>query len=474
MMYRQFAAFQYDCPPDPSTFLLANYTRLAEMAWVYDDLFQRNHLPLNYTANCVYNDTSYSVIKKYDFTDNGALWTGIAMAAWVYHYVAAVRENNNTDRDYALSVVQRMIHGMSMMMIVPNGGLGPEYGGILARGWAGPEHRDICPYIFDEGIRYFNGSGNYKDYRWRGYTSNDEYGGYYMGLALALKFIPDPYVQTTVKLIIEQLTNYMLLTNFLGISGPGGPSGVNQKAKFMGGAFWVATLLKMASIVNPEKYEEKYYHWLSSELYVLATNEGGEQETLANYYAFNFAHCVVFAYLLLEGIESPAGKVFYEAYLRGLWNITQYHRNAWFNVIYLAIASKPGNNPIIERDIEDQLMRLDINHFPDRKLGHLPIPEDTPTVDIEGMQKEFFENRGWGYLYSIPFVEFNWDHEYFTHPLTVEYHNTGNFMWEHSPFRNSSSEVNILHEMPGTTFTVPYWIMRAYGYIGTSGIREAL
>ena len=70
-----------------------------------------------------------------------------------------------------------------------------------------------------------------------------------MGLAACLKYIDDPYVVDTVGLIVEQLANYMKETNFLGINGPGGPSGVEQKARIYAGGVWVTLLLKMAAMV---------------------------------------------------------------------------------------------------------------------------------------------------------------------------------------------------------------------------------
>ncbi|MHA1719641.1 MAG: hypothetical protein ACTSWX_06935, partial [Promethearchaeota archaeon] len=445
-----------------------------EMARVYDDLFQKNHLPLNFTSSCDYVDGNYTEVANYDFSDNGALWTGIAMAGWVFHYVAASNEGNITDIDYSLSVIRRMVNGMSMLMIVPNGGLGPEYPGILARGWAGPGDKDINPGIFQDHIRHYNGTGAYSQYRWRGHTSNDEYGGYYLGLAVCLKYVDDPYVQRTVGLIIEQLANYMKETNFLGINGPGGPSGVDQKPRVYTGAYWISLLLKMAAIVNAEEYLTDYYHFVSAEMAYLATAESSDHETMANYYAYNFAHCVVFAFLLLEGTQSEIGRIYYNAYLNSLRHYTEFHRNAWFNVIYLALTAEPGQYPEIERDIEDQLMRLEINHFPDRHYPLLPAPPSYEKVQKILQWKNEIANHNWATLYYVAFIETDWEEVYFTKPLTVEYRRTGNYMWERNPWENTTYWHDApLHEEPGMTFTTPYWIARAFGFIQPSGYREA-
>src|SRR6056297_1968419 len=63
--------FQYEIPPNSSNFIKANYEVLGNMADVYDDLFQKNHMPLNFTTPCVYTNINYTEVEYYDYTDNG-------------------------------------------------------------------------------------------------------------------------------------------------------------------------------------------------------------------------------------------------------------------------------------------------------------------------------------------------------------------------------------------------------------------
>src|SRR6056297_700847 len=83
--WEKMLSFQYEGNYDPDTeFIPGNYSRMSEMAEVYDDLYQQHHLPLNYCTNVIYTDENATEVAYYDFTDNGALWTGIGMAAWVF------------------------------------------------------------------------------------------------------------------------------------------------------------------------------------------------------------------------------------------------------------------------------------------------------------------------------------------------------------------------------------------------------
>ena len=102
--------------------------------------------------------------------------------------------------------------------------------------------------------------------------------------------------------------------------------------------------------------------------------ESGVQETVEDYFAYNFGHDVIYAYLLLEGDQRTIGKLFYQGYVNAEYHDIMDQRNAYFNAIYLDLMATPGQDLNITHDIEDQLMRMDINHFPDRMYGIEPIP----------------------------------------------------------------------------------------------------
>jgi hypothetical protein len=470
--YQNITSFSMDNSPDPSTFIDANYTLLAQMALYDDNQFELYHIPLNFTCAAVFTDENYTNVSYYAFNDNGALYTGTAMNGYVHKYLAGIRENNTIIENDALRVITKLISGMAMLMIVPNGGLGANYSGILARGWAGPDDQQIAPLYFMTAFKHFNGTGAYSQYRWRAYTSNDEYGGYYMGLALALKYVQDPYVQWVTSQIIDQLCNYMIKTNFLGIGASGAPTGVDQKPKFFSGGFWVPLLLKMGAICFPNKYGEIYYHWVADELCYLSNNEAGIQETISDYFAYNFGHDVVYSYLLLEGNQSTIGQKFYQGYMDSIRNDVKYQRNAYFNAMYLDLTSVPGQNLIVQEDVEDQLMRLDINHFPDRYYGILPVPSNYTKVTSLSQFGSEFQSSAYGGLDFLSFPDVNWNETFYTRPLTVEYHQTANFMWDDNPYvAELGNYTNPLYEQNGLTLTVPYWILRSDGFILPDGMR---
>lgn len=473
-IYGELVAFSLDekNAPDPTTFISADYSKLAAMAEWTDQRYVEFHIPFNFSTATVFTGSNCTNVSYYTFSDNGALWTGSAMVGWVYKYLAAIRENNETMKVETLNTIRKLVWGMAMMVIVPNGGLGTNYGGILARGWAPPNETVAGKYYYDSHPRHFNGTGIYSQYRWRAYTSNDEYGGYYMAMSLVLKFIDDAEIQAVVHQVIDQIANYMILTNFVGIHATGAPTGVDQKPFFSTRGYWIPLLMKMAAIAYPEKYEDDYYYYLNDFLCYFGASEASTQETVANYFGYNFGHDVVFAYLLLEGNQSSVGRHFFQGYLEGMRKSVQYHRNAYFNAIYLVLYSNTTENIDIQRDVEDQLARLETNHFPDRFYGVKPIPDTYIKATVFEDVKTRLDTTTYGSFYKVILPDVNLDTVYYTKPLTVEYLPTCSFMWEKCPYEAPTrNDTDLTEEEMGTTLTTPYWMMRGCGFIKATGFR---
>ncbi len=466
--------------PDISSFGVANYTALAEMASFYDYRYEQYHMPLNYTVPALFTDTNYDNVSAYKFTDNGALWSATAMAGFIGKYLAAKRESNATMEEEALRVLRRLVDGMAMMLAVPNGGLGPDHGAILARMWAAPEHATIPDMpLFNSSIQgarapyaYYNGSGMYSQWRYSDFTSLDEYGGYYMGIALAWKYLKDePTVNQTLSRVIDQLCNGMIKTNFLGIGGFGGPTGVDQKVRFFQGGSWILLLLKMGALAHPAKYQGLYYHYAVEEGLAMYTREGGAQEIIANYYAYNFGIDVVFGLLMLEEDPYLHGE-YLSNFANGLWSYVKTHRNAHFNAMYLiASGYQPGDNVYYERDVEDQLAAFEKNHLPDVSAPVDAPPSDYQLVDFSKWQN-FFNYHPAGNFLAPFFFELEFDQGFYNKPLTVPMMQTRSYIWGGNVFKVQGNSTNLLLEQAGLSFLTPYWLMRGFGYIQKEGMRS--
>jgi len=469
--------------PDPSTFLPANYTRLAQMANFYDNRFEHYHIPNNYTTGTKFIGTN-ATVDYYDFSDNGALWTGSSIVAFVGKYLTAINESNALMKNESLRVIRKLVNGTAMMLAVPNGGLGGDYGATVARCWAAPwqknnaSFRDIQIFHMNN-KKYANGTGIYSQYRWSDDTSNDEYGGFYMGTAIAYKFVREadaPDVHATLALMIDQIVAGMLRSNFLGIGSNGRPTGVDQKMKLFSGATWTLLVLKMGALAFPEKYASIYQHYALEEMNAYyGIKESGTQEIVSNYFAFNFGIDICFALAMLE--DDP---VFLQKYMKNfedtLWYCVRYHRNPYFDAMYLAMKRTGyGNNEFVERDVEDQLMEFDINHFPD--VHKNPVPVNSSIYKIVNFSRyQAFFNTSVGALFGPVFEEFHLNGLFYDHPLTVKMKKTGVFMWDRNPFEvdENAADTDFMKEEPGMSFTAPYYIMTGFLHMPTNGeVRSA-
>jgi hypothetical protein len=483
--FNDLASFTQDYVPDPSSFIDGNYTRFAEMAEYYDSRFEEFHIPLNMSTDTVFTDNSCTIVDYYAYSDNTGQWTGLAITGWVFKYLAAIREENSTMKEDSLRVIRKLFHGMSMQLAVPNGGLGSEYGGILARGWADPAFRNISEFYFqdtnnsinnDKYTQHHNGTGPYSNFRWRGYTSLDEYSGFLGGLSFVYKYVQEPDIQATAKLMIDQVAYNFIETNWLGLDWHGGLTGVSMKARFFQSGAWASLVLKLGALAFPEKYSQYYYHYVVEELYGRWSAMGSQIEVVANYYAFAFSYHVCFALLMLE-TDTQIHDLFYNIFNKSIFSYTDYHRNPFYNMILLILNDEPGTNPILERDVEDQLMRYDCEyHFPDRRLGHNATASENgyTTVDNINELNDFLDNNWLGWLYRSFFFEIEREDVFYSKPLTVEFMPGNIFVWEKNPFEDYSDQlenINPKYEFAGFSFTIVYWMARGAGYFPATGVR---
>ncbi len=466
------------CEPDPAQFVDINYTRLAEMVQWTDTRFENYHVALNMSTDTNFiDDGTFANVESYRFSDNQALQGGYAVAAYTFKYLAGKRENDSVIKNDALRVLRNLTYGFSMFLRVPNGGLGPEYPGILARGYSPPDPDGIGSFYFQGHPKEANGTGIYSDWKWRGFTSNDEHSGFYLALAVLLKYVDDdPFIANLTRLMIEQVANYLVQTNFIGFQQYGGPSGIEQKPRAFFSGYWVACLLKMASIVNPAVYEPVYRHWLSSEGIAMSGRTSLSFNQISDYFAYLLDYGPLFAFFILEDPQAPVWKQLYRGYLESLWSYVKNNRNAYFNALHLGMLAaaglaRRGDFPVIEHDMEDQLMRMETNHFPDRLDPKPAVPETYELSQEMIRARRYLTEDPIGRQFAFLFDNVDYKEVWYAKPLSVEYRPAHSFMWELSPFWQEVRYENASCETAGLTLTTPYWIARAYGYILPCGVK---
>ncbi len=493
------ASFSYEMPVNPEVdfapLASINASRLDAIADQLEWRLDAYHTAINLTISAAFNATTGAWVSN-GSTDNGALWTGTALAAECMRY--SVLADGSPAKDNSSKLVHKLVSGMANLLRIPNGGLGPEYPGMLARFYAAPEDKPYFSWMFADQYKHFNGSGDYSQWRVRLYTSKDEIGGYLLGLAAAQHFITDDaWVQDTLKLMIAQLANGFLDTFWQEMHGDGTPCGAQLNPLFGGGNEWKLLVMKLAANAYPEnvEYQRLYNYYAAKDTGLLNANTNGDFNTLDEYYAYNFGHDVYFGLVLAE--DTPALRDKYIRNYENSYRVWENHRNAWINVVYLAMcALRSGttaayNLTRIKWDVLDQLWWFNrSNSVPiDSSYGgdgnattRTSLGGDWVTVDPKIAKWQNF-------FYNTPFGSwFRWiPDQLFPGLLSTRYvkaaradmYEVSSFAWGKSPFTTDGTDTGnfyggngkiYINEESGTTFTAPYWALRAFGYISATEV----
>ncbi len=469
--------FNYYIGVNTTDFIEPDYDQMAEWAEILDARFEEIHMPTGIALRCTFTDIEGTDISYYHSTDNVGLSTGLALATYCFKYKAAKDEGNTAQMEQALRIIKGLVGGFSMMLAVPNGGIGPEYPGLPSRFYWAPENRDvdgfehITNWMTEEHERHYNGSGIYKDYRWRSYTSKDEMGGYFFGLGRCLELVDDDWVQERVGLLTAQLIEGFIKTNWEVISGDGNPAGTDLKNTLFSGE-WVLSLLNMGKKAYPEIYGELYYEYAAKSQYMNMAIGNNRYNTIMDYYANSFGHKNVFNLIMLE--QDPALKKWYvEQYINGMYDNIRFHRVPYFNMMYLVFSG--DDNQSIRDDIFDQLMRFEAYEIEKygaiRNLNATARPSwHQKNPEIEHWREQLASNPIYS-VYQPLTIEFSVvdkdSRAYYLQPLRTEnwINSIGNY-YGSNPFQERGSTYgNGLSEGCGNTFTVVYWMGRAYGLI---------
>ncbi|TFG19403.1 MAG: hypothetical protein EU530_06390 [Promethearchaeota archaeon] len=465
------------------------------------------HTPINLSVNCdrwttvALNNT----VRRYHLTDNAGLYTGASLATECIRYKTLT---NPAEQVESLKLIKRLATGLSMLMAVPNGGLGPKFPGqTLARFYAMPEQWNDANYsemFSDTHYKMFNGTDgtamggeDYSQWRVRLYTSKDELGGYFFGLAAAIKLIDNPEVEAEVEIrdiirkIIGQIANGFLDSMYQEVHGDGNPCGAHLENMFTLTGEWKMVLMKMATLAYPEndRYAQLYNYYCTREMYQAHSPHIGESNTVDEYYANGFTHNMLMAYVLMEDNPTQVDR-FIKTHERD-YKLFRYQRNAQTNAVFLAFNAKRSststryNQSELDEILHDTLDQLyQFTAYPiyddsyggaDKAVRREDLGGDWMILDPKIQKwKNFFDYNPIGKLFRwLPgeLMDGMLDDRYLK-PRTVSMYRVDTFIWNSNPYsptdniwsfiRRSSDYVE---ERIGISYTLPYYLLKYYGYL---------
>lgn len=119
------------------------------------------------------------------------------------------------------------------------------------------------------------------------------------------------------------------------------------------GSVAILAFLKVGELVNPAKYGPLYYDYAVRRGWADQTYDWNDMNVNWQYYSFNLNHATFFTLLRLE--KDPILKAIYQkAYDQSLWRLIKYHRNAFFNLLYLIV----HDNYDVNATVQDGMVTL--------------------------------------------------------------------------------------------------------------------
>lgn len=473
-------------------FMDPHYIGMARMAEDFEFYLERDHLVFNICSSVWWNASKPGVwdLDKHGIDDSATeiihigtagdscMWTGMTLAAECFRYAAAKKEGDSIEQANALKMVKRILSGVSMLVAVPSGGIGPDYPALLSRSvrtkeYDGPSFGDGYDQYPDSHNKWdiFEGKGDYSDWLYKGYPSTDQHSGFFFGLGQCFKHVAenDPWVKERVTLLAAQFAEHLTRTNFMIIdsSAPGytRTTGQDFKLGIEQSGFWILTILKLAAMTNPEKYAPLYYHWAVEKNYINFLGRDMRFFNFYNYYSLNINYVMIVNLLSLE--ENLVIRQRYEKIIRDVYYpIYRISRNAWFNMGYIYMM-RDSTSPIaqkFQRDVEDQLMRFNV---PRGVNGTVRIPERTGELNPPGEDSQYylsdlmdpFSNAIYGPIFDL--FELN-NNPVLKQPRTVDQWSQSNFLWQRTPWMYENETWYFRQDM-GTAYLLPYYMGRYCG-----------
>ena len=355
----------------------------------------------------------YNVLASYTRCRDSAIWTGHYLAAESFRYAVS----GSAD---ALTNVKGALLGVRALREVTGTG-------VLARclfPTNSPYASDLTKEASDANEGIYQGNVRGQNYYWVGTTSRDQYSGVFFGLGVAYDTVADGYTRAMVRHEVTLLLDNLIANNWAVVMPDGSTSTV----------FWsqpeqILSFLQVGRHVNADQFDSIYQTYRAALAPTVPDPIVYDSlDDHDHYFKFNLDTINLYNLIRLE----ETGSLFlpsYRAAYSVLWNTTQQHQNAHFDLVNRVLQGPDSARDRETAQLLDQWLQRPRRDYwvdlrsqypacgqPDRSCVIIPVPQ-RPNTD---------------------------------------------FLWQRSP-RLLYGGADGTIETAGIDYILPYWMARYYG-----------
>jgi len=344
-----------------------NYELINQNLTFFNSSFFNNSQLLNefdpLDLNSPYNNKSIMVYGG--DTDHVSLYSGVYVAGEAFRYAVAKRENNRDEVEATLERLRDLVLAYEILSEVAGNFTWPRYAvpnTPLARekfpgyGFTASKDRHIVEY------RGFNWS-------LIGHKSRDVTCGQLFAMSMVYNLVDDPDLKERTGRIIDRTVSYLYDSNWRIFDVTGKQHTTASELMNMRphpSSLFVLSFLKMAAIVNPDKWQPIYLHYAYDRGF--AKNLGKDDRVglgypssnvAGSYYSMNFIYNDVPTLIWLEKDDPVLKQIYLDNLLDSAQNFAKFHRNGMFDAVYLLCHSTPDFDnlskvpTLLKNDIND-------------------------------------------------------------------------------------------------------------------------
>ncbi|MHA1392746.1 MAG: hypothetical protein ACTSRZ_04525 [Promethearchaeota archaeon] len=445
-----------------------NYDLLEKRAIQIEERIQKYHTPNGSVLNVYYDNKDLTEAIYYSGLDDTTIWTGCYLGGEAFRWAVADRNNDIENRTNAEQAILRAIkHFDICLQITGIKGALPRYAVEGTK-----ENQNLG--LWDEDDSEVK-EGAYKGWRYRTYISRDQLNGLGFGYGLVYQLVDNQTIRNYIKKHVSWIIDYFQSTRWESIMEDGTQSFRLAAMEPMlyrtfSGSEHLLAWINLGRMVNFEKYDPIYRKWAIDKNLIFMTDEYVRPNILHAYYSINVVTLAY--YTLINSEPNPEyRKIYADSYIRSVYELVKYHRNAFQNLIYLNITGMDRFNPnanMILKDILDSLQR-----YAETKVPHIKVPilnsyyPDYEDI-VDPISVELEEKMQDPALALNPLMEHYEFEAHAKYALPVDRRGQDSFIWQRSPFKLDSWGKNSKFAYAGVDFILPYWMGR-YLYLIPNG-----